>query len=327
MRITLLLVFSAISIDESLSSFILSGSKDTDARLWDGEDYLLNVILTNHTEEVTGVGISADGTLVGTSSIDVTVKIWDAATGELKVSVLPSDQGSFDGSSRAVAFSPDASRFLTGNRDYFGKVWETKSGELLTTLADHQESIYGVGWSPVSDDEVVTGARDTFIKVWNPSTGELKTTLEGHEQFIWGVAYSSDGKWLASTSTDDKLIRWNMQTATLDYAIEAGLGGCWSVAYSPDGKLIATGGQGVFAPEPSAAIRIWDAESGALVSEILDAQPGMIYGVAFSPDSSRLASGGMGSGDVSVWDVATGERLATMEGHTEYVRSLAWSSA
>ena len=38
-----------------------------------------------------------------------------------------------------------------------------------------------------------------------------------------------------------------------------------------------------------------------------------------SPDGRRVISGGMG-GELKVWDVATGECVATLEGHSSDVR-------
>jgi WD40 repeat protein len=48
--------------------------------------------------------------------------------------------------------------------------------------------------------------------------------------------------------------------------------------------------------------------------------------VAFSPDGSRIASGGgIFDETVRVWDTATGECQATLEGHSTEVRSVAFS--
>lgn len=45
--------------------------------------------------------------------------------------------------------------------------------------------------------------------------------------------------------------------------------------------------------------------------------------IAFAPDSRRVASGGFG-GEVIVWQVPDGRRLARLDGHTAAVRGLAW---
>jgi WD40 repeat protein len=49
-----------------------------------------------------------------------------------------------------------------------------------------------------------------------------------------------------------------------------------------------------------------------------------VWSVAFSPDGQTLASG---SGDqtIRLWDVQTGEALATLTGHTGWVSAVAFS--
>jgi WD40 repeat protein len=44
----------------------------------------------------------------------------------------------------------------------------------------------------------------------------------------------------------------------------------------------------------------------------------------FSPDGSRLASWGMGN-TIKLWDMATGNDVATLEGHTNDVLCVAFS--
>jgi WD40 repeat protein len=69
------------------------------------------------------------------------------------------------------------------------------------------------------------------------------------------------------------------------------------------------------------------------LEQTLEGHSGVVRSVAFSPDGSRLASGGGGStlasggGDctVRVWNVATGQVEQTLEGHSDLVRSVAFS--
>jgi WD40 repeat protein len=51
---------------------------------------------------------------------------------------------------------------------------------------------------------------------------------------------------------------------------------------------------------------------------------GGVWAIAFSVKGSTLASGS-GDSNVRLWDVATGECLKTLQGHTKGVRSVAFS--
>jgi WD40 repeat protein len=46
--------------------------------------------------------------------------------------------------------------------------------------------------------------------------------------------------------------------------------------------------------------------------------------VVFSPDGKTLAAG-LGSGNIELWDVATGKSTAVLKGHTNAILSLAYS--
>jgi hypothetical protein len=50
----------------------------------------------------------------------------------------------------------------------------------------------------------------------------------------------------------------------------------------------------------------------------------VVFAAAFHPDGTRLATAGRDRA-VWLWDVARGEQVARLQGHTSYVWSLAWS--
>jgi WD40 repeat protein len=85
-----------------------------------------------------------------------------------------------------------------------------------------------------------------------------------------------------------------------------------SVAFSPVGNKIALGS---WFP----GVSVW--ENGRLVSEFAN-EPSV---ASFSPDGSLLAVGGTENYAVSLWDMRTGEKLASLPGHSSRVRSVAFS--
>ncbi|KAF7970641.1 hypothetical protein HWV62_23370 [Athelia sp. TMB] len=91
-----------------------------------------------------------------------------------------------------------------------------------------------------------------------------------------------------------------------------------AVAFSPDGLRIASGSQDGF-------VRVWDAETGALIAAPFEGHTKGVSSVAFSPDGQWIASG---SADYSVcvWNAETGALIAgPFAGHIGTVYSVAFS--
>jgi DNA-binding beta-propeller fold protein YncE len=91
-----------------------------------------------------------------------------------------------------------------------------------------------------------------------------------------------------------------------------------AVAFSPDGRRVAVGGY--------KEVRIVDAARGTVAT--WRGPLALMRAVAWSPDGRLLAAAGglpLQSGEVVVFDAATGERLRTLTGHTDAINAVAFS--
>ncbi|KAF7970237.1 hypothetical protein HWV62_24726 [Athelia sp. TMB] len=92
----------------------------------------------------------------------------------------------------------------------------------------------------------------------------------------------------------------------------------YAVAFSPDGLRIASGSEDGF-------VRVWDAETGALIAAPFKGHTDYVTSVAFSPDGQWIASGSYDK-SVRLWNAETGALIAgTFAGHTHWVNSVAFS--
>ena len=90
------------------------------------------------------------------------------------------------------------------------------------------------------------------------------------------------------------------------------------MVYSPNGARVVTGSK-------DKTIRIWDAESGAIVGEPLTGHKEAVNSVAYSRDGRHIISG---SSDrtIRIWDAETGAPVGNpLVGHTNSVVSVAYS--
>ena len=87
-------------------------------RMEDSWDSLIQT-LTGHSDSVQAVAFSPDGKQIASGSIDQTIKLWDAATGDLRKTLT-----GHSNSVEAIAFSPDGKQIASGSSDRTIKLWD-----------------------------------------------------------------------------------------------------------------------------------------------------------------------------------------------------------
>lgn len=84
------------------------------------------VIFQGHSDVISDIALSLDGSRILTGSDDSTARVWDATTGENTLTLTHDDWV------RAVAWSPDATRILTVSADGTAWVWDATTGNQVS---------------------------------------------------------------------------------------------------------------------------------------------------------------------------------------------------
>ena len=112
------------------------------------------------------------------------MQCWDTAGGSKLVIVH------HDLAVRAVAWSPDGRRIVTGSSDKTARSSrDSRTGSELLALRGHDRPVWGVAWSP-DGRRLATCSVDQATRIWDTGTGTAIATLTGHDDAIRRVSWS-----------------------------------------------------------------------------------------------------------------------------------------
>ncbi|KAJ8546876.1 hypothetical protein ON010_g11358 [Phytophthora cinnamomi] len=96
---------------------------------------------------------------------------------------------------------------ITGGGDDVAVIWNREDGNVLYTLAGHQDSVVSVDFS-FDGKYAATGGYDGVVKIWDVATGGLVQNLEGPSQEVEWVCWHKKGNVVLAGSGDGTVWMW-----------------------------------------------------------------------------------------------------------------------
>jgi len=289
---------------------LASGSLDGSVRLWDRQTGTIAGELTGHRLGVLAIAWSPAGDQLVTGSGDDRAPLhFQAKNGELKLWDLTSREcictfPNVPSQVNCVAFAGTRWVVSGGNAGEI-LVWDTATGLQVRRLGNQAGPIrdLAIAEEPL---RVVAACQDGTARVWNLETGEELAALRGHTGAVSALALDPATGHLATGGQDGTIRLWDLA----EPIERSNLGGhYWTILQTHhranDPSIVTVDYQ---------TARVFDPHTRQNLRQI---RPGhWIVSSALTPDGQQLLLGGManpdggGAGHVSLWNLATGDRLA-----------------
>lgn len=308
---------------------VVTASWDMTAKVWDVASGALLFTLEGHQRGLTNVAFSPDGSRILTASGDGTAKLWDAQSGALVDDLADhrADAGPYGQAGVShVAFSADGRRIATASGDGTARLWDAQSGEELIVFGGHDEGVTYVAFTK-DGTQLLTASGDGTAKLWDatraedvleaatsdgvtvlPSRDDIRI-VAGEQENVTHASISPDGRRAITGAQEGEATLWDAISGRRIAELFRHDGRVNVTAFSPDSRIAASG-------TSDGEVRLYDADTGDFVENLRDplvedlrGHASAVIEIVFGADGSRMLT--TGTDGARLWDVATGELIAT----------------
>ncbi|RKU18778.1 hypothetical protein C6503_08980 [Candidatus Poribacteria bacterium] len=338
---------------------LASGSADGTVKFWNtktGDP--LTTHITGHTESVKSIAFLKDSTTLVSVAFNGIITFWDLKTSRvstnqntahsdwLRTSAFSSDGTQFAsvGTKSSMIFDSDVAlgySYGWWKPDPLVRLIDVSTGREVATLTE-KSGPSNLTFSP--DGKTVAFGSHGRIRLWQLETADsfdiplLASGLNNRQNIpqnvrlnimpeISALVFSPDGKKLVSGTLGGNVQMWNVETGVPLAPFFEGQGldkdtntyyqdPIKALAFSSDSTLLAVGSQH--------RIRLLGSHQQIGLKEVSHGTNALV----FSPDNTVLVTGttaGIRHSEIELWDLTTGEKLLTLNGHTQPVETLVFS--
>ncbi|CBQ70926.1 related to PRP46-member of the spliceosome [Sporisorium reilianum SRZ2] len=260
-------------------------------------NWKLSRVISGHLGWVRCVAVEPGNKWFATGAGDRMIKIWDLASGELKLSLT-----GHISTVRGIAVSARHPYLFSAGEDRVVKCWDLETNTVIRQYRGHLSGIYSLALHPTLD-VVVTGGRDASVRVWDMRTRMAIHTLTGHRGTVASVACQDSEPQIISGSMDATVKLWDLAAGKSITTLTHHKKSVRALAIHPTQYTFASGSAG------GNNIKTWRCPEGTLVNNMAH---GTIVNTLSVNADGVLFSGG-DDGSLKLFDYATGTPFQVAE--------------
>jgi WD40 repeat protein len=268
-------------------------------------------VLRGHSDVVTSVFWSPDGTELVSGSRDSTARIWTVANQQNTATYM-----GHSAPVRSVVWSPDSTLLASGSEDQTVQLWDTGAvrhrsygplGATVSTMAWDSSANAILAGTLGQGGYALSVSRQNAVRSLTKST-------------VLALAISPDGAYVAVATSNGGIVVFTTSTPrhTVFARIMPGNSAASSLAWSLDGTRLAAGSASNYAI-------VW-AASGRQLHRLAHNAP--VNGVAWNPNNANQLATGATDSTLTLWDITSSTPTKTIySGLGGAINAVAWSSS
>ncbi|KIP07885.1 hypothetical protein PHLGIDRAFT_127389 [Phlebiopsis gigantea 11061_1 CR5-6] len=288
----------------------------------------LTRVISGHLGWVRSVAVEPGNKWFATGAGDRVIKIWDLASGELKLSltghistvrglavsarhpylfscgedkmvkcwdleankVIRHYHGHLSGV-YALSLHPTLDILVTSGRDASARVWDMRTKAQIHVLSGHTATVADVKCQE-SDPQVITGSMDSTVRLWDLAAGKTMVTLTHHKKSVRALAiHPTEYSFASASAGGNNIKKWKCPEGAFVFNFSGHNAIINTLSVNSEGVFFSAGDNGT--------LNFWDYNTGTAFQNLDDIpQPGSLEAEAgvfcstFDMTGTRLITGG-----------------------------------
>ncbi|KAG8876723.1 pre-mRNA-splicing factor prp46 [Tulasnella sp. 331] len=255
-------------------------------------------VISGHLGWVRSVAVEPGNKWFATGAGDRVVKIWDLASGELKLSLT-----GHISTVRGLAVSSRHPYLFSCGEDKMVKCWDLESNKVIRHYHGHLSGVYAMSLHPTLDI-LVTSGRDASARVWDMRTKAQIHVLSGHTGTVADVQCQESDPQVVTASMDSTVRLWDLAAGKTMVTLTHHKKSVRALTIHPTEYSFASGSAG------GNNIKKWKCPDGTFVHNFVG-HDAIINTLSVNADGVLFSGGDNGS--LTFWDYKTGVPFQNLE--------------